>query len=167
MYFEILKRVTEKRAALAENSRQNGHTCSPCVGESGVPVAVIRENALRSIRGHLKTYRGGCRMLLHHDRASIVLYFVEMAQTRGGKIPSVAPPRVYMTPFGVKVRKVHGGYVFQPPSLKVSSYLALDRFHTRAGRPQSRLYEGVQKILDHLLDQVEDRLLGLDDTGIL
>ena len=106
-------------------------------------------------------------MLLHHDRTSMVLYFVEMARTRGGKIPPVAPPRVYMTPLGVKVRKVHGGYVFQPPSLKVSSYLALDRFHTRAEQPESRLYEGVQKFLDHLLDQVEDRLLGLDDTGIL
>ena len=72
-----------------------------------------------------------------------------------------------MTPLGVKVRKVHGDYVFQPPSLKVFSYLTLDRFHTRAGQPQSWLYEGVQKFLDHLLDQVEDRLLGLDDTGIL
>ena len=118
-------------------------------------------------RGHPEPHRGGCRMLLHRDRASMVLYFVEMARTRGGKTPPVAPPRVYMTPLGVKVRKVHGGYVFQPPSLKVSSYLALDRFHTRAGQPRSRLYEGVQKFLDHLLDQVEDRLLGLDDTGIL
>ena len=106
-------------------------------------------------------------MLLHWDRASMVLYFVEMARTRGGKTPPVAPARVYMTPLGVKVRKVHGGYVCQPPSLKISSYLALDRFHTRAGQPRSWLYEEVQKFLDHLLDQVEDRLLGLDDTGIL
>ena len=79
----------------------------------------------------------------------------------------MALPRIYMMPFGVKVRKVHRGYVFQPPSLKVSSYLMLDKFDTRAGQSQSRLYEGVQRCMDHLLDQVEDRLLGLDDTGIL
>ena len=71
-----------------------------------------------------------------------------------------------MMPFRVKVRKVHGGYVFQPPSLKVSSYLMLDKFNTRAGQHQSRLYEGVQKCMDHLLNQVEDRFLGLDDAGI-
>ena len=88
-----------------------------------------------------------------------------MACTRGGITPPVAPPRVYTTPLGVKVRKVHGGYVFQPPSLKVSSYLALDRFNSKAGQPQSRLYKGIQKFMDHLIDQVEDRLLGLDSTG--
>ena len=112
-------------------------------------------------------HRGGCRMLLRCDRASMVLYFVEMARTRGGKATPAAPPRVYTTPLGVKVRKVHGGYVFQPPSLKVSSYLTLDKFHTKAGQPRSRLYEGVQKFMDHLLDQVEDKLLGLENTGIL
>ena len=104
--------------------------------------------------------------LLHRDRASMVLYFAEMARTRGGNTLPVAPSRIYMMPFGVKVRKVHGGHVFQPPSLKVSSYLMLDKFNTRAGQPRSRLYEGVQKCMDHLLDQVEDRLLGLDDAGI-
>ena len=78
----------------------------------------------------------------------------------------VVLPRVYTTPLGVKVRKVHGGYVFQPPSLKVSSYLTLDKFHTKAGQPRSWLYEGVQKFKDHLLDQVEDKLLGLGNTGI-
>ena len=96
----------------------------------------------------------------------MVLYFVEMARTRGGKATPAALPRIYTTLLGVKVRKVHGGYVFQPPSLKVSSYLALDKFHTKARQPRSRLYEGVQKLMDHLLNQVEDRLLGLEDTGI-
>ena len=88
-----------------------------------------------------------------------------MAHTRGGVTQPVAPSRVYTTPLGVKVRKVHGGYVFQPPSLKVSSYLALDRFNSKAGQPWSRLYERVQKFIDHLIDQVEDRLLGLDSAG--
>ena len=104
-------------------------------------------------------------MLPHHDTLLMVV-FCRMACTRGGVTPPVVPPRVYTTPLGVKVRKVHGGHVFQPPSLKVSSYLALDKFNSKAGQPQSRLYKGVQKFLDHLIDKVEDRLLGLDDTGI-
>ena len=85
----------------------------------------------------------------------MVLYFVEMAHTRGGTASPVAPPLVYTNPHGVKVRKVHGGYVYQPPSLKVFSYLTLDRYRSKAGLPRSRLY-GVQKFMDHLLDQVED-----------
>ena len=88
-----------------------------------------------------------------------------MARTRGGNTRPVAPPRVYTTPLGVKVRKVHGGYVFQPPSLKVSSYLTLDKYNSKAGLPRSRFYEGIQKFMDHLIDQVEDRLLGLDGAG--
>ena len=51
------------------------------------------------------------------------------------------------------------------PSLKVSSYLTLDKYNSKAGLPRSRLYEGVQKFMDHLIDQVEDRLLGLNSTG--
>ena len=62
----------------------------------------------------------------------IIIIICRMAHTRGGVTPPVAPPRVYTTLFGVKVRKVHGGYVFQPPSLKVSSYLALDRFNSES-----------------------------------
>ena len=95
----------------------------------------------------------------------MVLYFVEMARTRGGTASPVAPPRVYTNPHGVKVRKVHGGYVYLPPSLKVRSYLTLDRYRSKAGLPRSGLYEGVQKFMDHLLDLVEDRLLGLDNAG--
>ena len=86
----------------------------------------------------------------------MVLYFVEMARTRGGTASPVAPPRVYTNPHEVKVRKVHGGYVCQPPSLKVCSYLTLDKYRSKVGLPRSRLYEGVQKFMDHLLDQVED-----------
>ena len=56
----------------------------------------------------------------------MVIYFVEMARTRGGTAPPVAPPRIFINLQGVKVRKVHGGYKYQPPSLKVCSYLVLD-----------------------------------------
>ena len=62
---------------------------------------------------------------------------------------------------------MHGGYVFQPPSLKISSYLALDKYNSKAGLPRSHLYEGVQRFMDQLIDWVEDRLLGLDSAGIL
>ena len=56
--------------------------------------------------------------------------------------------------------------MFLPASLKVSSYLAQERYNSKAGQPRSRLYVGVQKFLDKVIDQVEDRLLGLDSTGI-
>ena len=95
----------------------------------------------------------------------MVLYFVEMARTRGGGAASVAPPRIYTTPSGVKVRMVHGGYVYQPPTLKTCSYLALDRYRSRTGLPRSRLYKGVQKFMDYLLERVEDCLMGLDPAG--
>ena len=50
-----------------------------------------------------------------------------MARTRGGMAHRpVAPPRVFITCVGVKVWKINGGYVYQPASLKVSSYLTLD-----------------------------------------
>ena len=104
-------------------------------------------------------------MLPHQATTSMVIYFVEMARTRGGTASPVAPPRIFTNPQGVKVRKIHGGYIYQPPSLKVCSYLALDSYRSKVGLPRSRLYEGVQKFMDHLLDQVEDRLMGLDPTG--
>ena len=105
-------------------------------------------------------------MLPHQVNTSMVVYFTEMARTRGGTTAPVAPPRVFTNPQGVKVRKVHGGYIYQPPSLKVCSYLVLDRYRSQAGLPRSRLYEGVQKFLDYLIDRVEDRVMGLDPTGI-
>ena len=104
-------------------------------------------------------------MLPHQATTSMVIYFVEMARTRGGTVSPVAPPRIFTNPQGVKVRKVHGGYIYQPPSLKVCSYLVLDRYRSQAGLPRNRLYEGVQKFMDYLIDRVEDRLMGLDPAG--
>ena len=50
-----------------------------------------------------------------------------MARIQGGMVcRPVAPPRIFTTRMGVKVRKINGGYVHQPASLKVSSYLTLD-----------------------------------------
>ena len=75
-----------------------------------------------------------------------------------------APPRIFTNKMGVKVRKVNGGYVCQPASLKVSSYMTLDRHF-----PDSKnrnLYENVRKCLDNLVSKVEERILGLEPTGM-
>ena len=89
-----------------------------------------------------------------------------MARTRGGTARPVAPPRVYTTPTGIKVWKLNGKLIFQPASLKVSSYLALDKYYDKKGQPRRKLYENVQKFLDTVLDQVEDHILGIDNSGI-
>ena len=54
--------------------------------------------------------------------------------------------------------------MYQPASLKVSSYMALDRHF-----PDSKnrnLYENVQKCLDNLVSKVEERILGFEPTGM-
>ena len=90
-----------------------------------------------------------------------------MAHTRGGKAKAVPPPRIFTTATGIKVQKVHGGYVYQPAPLKVSCYLALDQEQmTVRGQPNRRVYENVQKFVDQIINQVEDRLLGLEEQGI-
>ena len=85
-----------------------------------------------------------------------------MARTRGGGAARpVVPPRVYMQPNGVKVRKMDGGYRYQPPSLKCITNLFLDKT-----KPNVNLYQSVQKVVDRLIDLVEDKVLGLDISGI-
>ena len=49
--------------------------------ESGGPRSGARENVLLS-EGASKNPSRGCMTLLHRDRASMVLYFVEMAQNQ-------------------------------------------------------------------------------------
>ena len=61
---------------------------------------------------------------------------VDMAHTRGSITKAVAPPRVHTTSTGIKVRKLNGKSNFQPVSLKVSSYLVLDRYHDKKGQPR-------------------------------
>ena len=77
------------------------------------------------------------------------------------RTPAV-PPRIFTDKRGVKVRKLNGGYVYQPASLKVSSYLILDRHF-----PDSKnrnLFESVQKCLDTLVSRVEERIMGIEPT---
>ena len=142
---------------------QKGHTCRQCPRKC---LSLQKwENNILSKGASMISPRGGRRMLPHQNKTSMVL-FCRMAHTRGGTVQAVASPRVYTNLLGVNVCKVHGGYMFQPASLKVSSYLALDRYSSKVGQPRSQLYEGVQKFLGKVIDQVEDRLLGIDGTGI-
>ena len=66
---------------------------------------------------------------------------------------------------GVKVRRMDGGYQYQPPSLKIVSSLFLDKMYIQPA-PNSQLYQSVQKVVDRLVDCVEDKLLGLEVSGI-
>ena len=97
----------------------------------------------------------------------MVLFSVKMAHTRGGTAKAVAPPRVYTTPAGIKVWKLNGRSIFQPASLKVSSYLVLINTMTERGNLVGKLYENVQKFLDMVIEQVEDRMSGIDHTGMI
>ena len=69
--------------------------------------------------------KGGCYWV-KEDNTSKVLH-CSMVRTRGGLVTSpTPPPRVFTTDKGVRVRKVNGGFRYQPPALKVISYLALN-----------------------------------------
>ena len=101
----------------------------------------------------------------HHLGVTSMVLCHRMARTRGGMIrrPAV-PPRIFTNKMGVKVRKLNGGYVYQPVSLKVSSYLTLDRHF-----PDSKnrnLFENIQKCLDNLVSRVEERIMGIEPTGM-
>ena len=99
------------------------------------------------------------------DTTSMVFHY-RMARTQGGRVARpVAPPWVYMMPNGVKVRRMDGGLRFQPPSLKTLSSIYLDKTRKEPS-PNLQLYQSVQKVLDKLVDMVEDKMLGFDTTGI-
>ena len=105
-------------------------------------------------------------MMHHHRDTTSMVFHYRMARTRGGKVTSpVAPPRVYMMPNGVKVRRMDGGFRYQPPSLKILSSNILDQTK-RDPSPNLLLYQSVQKVLDKLIELVEDKILGFDIAGI-
>ena len=100
-----------------------------------------------------------------HDTMSKV-FLCRMARTRGwGVARSVVPPQVYMQSNGVKVQRMDGGYRYQPPSLKFITNLFLDKTRPNAS-PNVNLYQSVQKVVNMLVDLVEDKDLGLDTPGI-
>ena len=89
-----------------------------------------------------------------------------MARIRGGKVARpMAPPWVYLMPNGVKVRRMDGGFRYQPPSLRTLSSIMLDQTK-RDPSPNLLLYQSVQKVLDKLIELVEDKVLGFDIAGI-
>ena len=78
----------------------------------------------------------------------------------------MAPPRVYMQPNGVKVRRIDRGLIYQPPSLKCMTAILLDKIQAHP-TPNVHLYQSVQRVIDNLQNLVEDKLLSLDTPGIL
>ena len=58
-----------------------------------------------------------------------------------------------------------GDFGINPPSLKTLSSIQLDQM--RKNRlPNLLLYQSIQKVLDKLVDMVEDKFLGFDVSGI-
>ena len=76
----------------------------------------------------------------------------------------VAPPRVYMQPNGVKVRRMDGSIIYQPPSLKCITTILLDKIQPHP-TPNVHLYQSVQRVIDNLRNLVEDKLMGLETPG--
>ena len=67
---------------------------------------------------------------------------------------------------GVKVCRMDGGYKFQPPSLKVISYMLLDQMYKNPA-PNLNLYQSIQRVMEKLLDKVEDKIWGIEVPGIM
>ena len=102
---------------------------------------------------------------LSHD-TTLKVFLCRMARTHGGGVAQpVVQPRVYMQPNGVKVWRMDGGYRYQPPSLKCLTNLYLDKIRPNSS-PNVNLYESVQRVVDRLVDLAEDKMLGLDVSGI-
>ena len=125
---------------------------------------------MRSVKENVHLNRMGvCRRGVtahHHCDTTLTVFHYRMARTRGGKaVKPVAPPRVYMMPNGVKVRRMDGEFRYQPPSLKTLSSILLDQMK-RDPSPNLLLYQSVQKVLDNLIEMVEDKILGFDIAGI-
>ena len=113
----------------------------------------------------MENHRRGVVTVHSHDTMSKV-FLCRMARTHGGGVAwPVVPPRVYMQPNGVKVRRMDRGYCYQLPSLKFITNLFLDKTRPNAS-PNVNLYQSVQKVVDMLVDLVEDKDLGLDTPGI-
>ena len=147
---------------MAEKSGKSLHVW-PCPGKCSQPQKLkLGNNVLSKIgEGHR---RGGITKVVHPDTTSKVL-LCRMVKTRGGKVSRpVAPPRVYMQPNGVKVRRMDGGIRYQPPSLKCITTILLDQIHPHP-TPNVHLYQSVQRVIDKLRNFVEDKIMGLETPG--
>ena len=117
--------ISEKRVS-ATNSRQKVITRAARVSKNENPVEVFRKMFISQRKGGVDgvTSRGEVTKCKRVNTSKEL--HCSMVRTRGGLVTSpTPPPRVFTTDKGVRVRKVNGGFRYQPPALRVISYLAL------------------------------------------
>lgn len=117
--------ISEKRVS-ATNSRQKVIARAARVSENENPIEVFRKMFISQRKGGVDgvTSRGEVTKCKRVNTSKEL--HCSMVRTRGGLVTSpTPPPRVFTTDKGVKVRKVNGGFRYQPPALRVISYLAL------------------------------------------
>ena len=117
--------ISEKRVS-ATNSRQKVIARAARVSENENPIEVFRKMFISQRKGGVDgvTSRGKLPSVKGVNTSKEL--HCSMVRTRGGLVTSpTLPPRVFTTDKGVKVRKVNGGFRYQPPALRVISYLAL------------------------------------------
>ena len=117
--------ISEKRVS-ATNSRQKVIARAARVSENENPVEVFRKMFISQRKGGVDgvTSRGKVTKCKRVNTSKEL--HCSMVRTRGGLVTSpTPPPRVFTTDKGVRVRKVNGGFRYQPPALRVISYLAL------------------------------------------
>ena len=113
--------ISEKRVS-ATNSCQKVIACAARVSENENPVEVFISQRKGGVDG--VTSRGEVTKCQRVNTSKEL--HCSMVRTRGGLVTSpTPPPRVFTMDKGVKVRKVNGGFRYQPPALRVISYLAL------------------------------------------
>ena len=104
-------------------------------------------------------------MLPHQASASMVLCFVENGSNKRRYHRSSGTTQSLHQYSGSQNPKSTRGIPVPASQLKDHCYLVLDKYRSKAGLPRSRLYEGVQKCLDQLIERVEDKLMSLDPAG--
>ena len=117
--------ISEKRVS-ATNSCQKVIACAARVLENENPVEVFRKMFISQRKGGVDgvTSRGKVTKCKRVNTSKEL--HCSMVRTRGGLVTSpTPPPRVFTTDKGVRVCKVNGGFRYQPPVLRVISYLAL------------------------------------------
>ena len=117
--------ISEKRVS-ATNSRQKVIARAARVSKNENPVEVFRKMFISQRKGGVDgvTSRGEVTKCKRVNTSKEL--HCSMVRTRGGLVTSpTPPPRVFTTDKGVRVRKVNGGFRYQPPALRVISYLAL------------------------------------------
>ena len=117
--------ISEKRVS-ATNSRQKVIARVARVSKNENPVEVFRKMFISQRKGGVDgvTSRGEVTKCKRVN--TLKELHCSMVRTRGGLVTSpTPPPRVFTTDKGVRVRKVNGGLRYQPPALRVISYLTL------------------------------------------